>query len=51
MSSHEYAKVAIEIEESDSQQINEVLGNTTIEMSGLTSKEQLETSLEDGEQT
>ena len=46
MSNHKYAKVSIEQTDNDAQELNDVLGSTTIEMSGLSSKEQLEESEE-----
>ena len=46
MSSHKYAKVEVDQEDNDAEELNDVLGSTTIEMSGLSSKEQLEESNE-----
>ena len=46
MSSHKYAKVEVDQEDNDAEELNDILGSTTIEMSGLSSKEQLEESNE-----
>ena len=49
---HDYSKVytddskATELTEDDADQLNDVLGNSGIEMSNLTTKEQLESTLD-----